>query len=88
MPANAEKQGEAARSHWKIENQLHWQLDVSYREDLSRVRAGNGTENLSVLRRATLNLLKKDEPIKASIKNKRLKAGRKSEYLLGLIGVK
>lgn len=88
LPANAEKQGKAVRSHWKIENQLHWQLDVSYREDLSRVRTGNGAENLSVLRRATLNLLKKDESTKASIKNKRLKAGRKSEYLLGLIGVK
>ena len=88
LPANAEKQGKAVRSHWGIENLVHWHLDVTYREDSSRVRAGNGAENLSVLRRLTLNLLKEDKSTKASIKNKRLKAARKPDYLLSLIGVK
>lgn len=85
---NAEKQGRGIRSHWGIENKVHWHLDVSYNEDKSRVRAGNGAENLSVLRRATLNILKSDTQTKASIKNKRLKASRKKEYLLDLMGVK
>lgn len=88
LPANAERQGKAVRSHWGIENQLHWHLDVTFREDNSRVRTGNGAENLSVLRRSTLNLLKEDKSTKVSLKNKRLKAGRKPDYLLSLIGVK
>lgn len=88
LPANAERQGNAVRSHWGIENQLHWHLDVTFREDKSRVRAGNGAENLSILRRSTLNLLKADRSKKISLKNKRLKAGRNPDYLLSLIGVK
>ena len=48
---------------------LHWQLDVTYREDRSRVRKGNGAENLSVVRRATLNLLKEDKITKVGMKN-------------------
>lgn len=85
---NAERQGKGVRDHWGIENKVHWHLDVNYNEDKSRVRAGNGAENLSVLRRATLNVLKTDQKTKASIKNKRLKASRNRDYLLGLIGVK
>jgi predicted transposase YbfD/YdcC len=85
---DAEKQGRSVRGHWGIENKVHWHLDVSYNEDKSRVRAGNGAENLSVLRRATLNILKSDTRTKASIKNKRLKASRKKAYLLELMGVK
>lgn len=52
LKADAEKLGKAARNHGSIENNLHWQLDVTYREDLSRVRKGNGAKNLSVVRRA------------------------------------
>jgi predicted transposase YbfD/YdcC len=85
---DAEKQGKGVRSHWGIENKVHWHLDVTYNEDKSRVSAGNGAENMSVLRRATLNILKNDMTTKASIKNKRLKASRKREYLLDLLHVK
>jgi predicted transposase YbfD/YdcC len=88
LPANAQRQGKVVRSHWGIENQLHWHLDVTFKEDKSKVRAGNGAENLSLLRRSTLNLLKLDKSTKVSLKNKRLKAGRKPDYLLSLIGVK
>lgn len=87
LKADAEKLGKAARSHWSVENNLHWQLDVTYREDLSRVRKGNGAENLSVVRRATLNLLKEDKVTKVGMKNRRLKAGWDKQYLLSLIGV-
>jgi predicted transposase YbfD/YdcC len=88
MQADAANLGKIARSHWSVENNLHWQLDVTYREDLSRVRKGNGAENLSVVRRATLNLLKEDKVTKVGMKNRRLKAGWDRKYLLGLIGVK
>lgn len=85
---DAKKQGKGVRSHWGIENKVHWHLDVTYNEDKSRVRAGNGAENMSVLRRATLNILKNNTTTKASIKNKRLKASRKREYLLELLLIK
>ena len=86
LGGKAEKIGKSIRDHWSIENKLHWQLDVTYREDLSRVRRGNGAENLSIVRRATLNLLKEDKETKASMKNRRLKAGWNRKYLLSLIG--
>lgn len=88
LKPEAERLAKAVRSHWRVENNLHWQLDVTYREDLSRVRRGNGAENLSVVRRSTLNLLKEDKVTKVGMKNRRLKAGWDREYLLGLIGVK
>lgn len=87
LKANAEHQGEIIRGHWGIENSLHWQLDVTYREDLSRVRKGNGAENLTVLRRATLNILRSDKKAKDSLKRRRLKASWCRKYLLELIGI-
>ena len=88
LPSDAENQGRIIRGHWGIENCLHWQLDVTYREDLSRVRSGNGAENLSVLRRATMNILRSDVGNKASLKRRRLKASWNRGYLLQLMGVK
>jgi len=66
---------DAVRSHWDIENQLHWQLDVSYGEDACRVRKKNGDINLAHLRRITLAKLKNEKTEKVGIKNKRLLAG-------------
>jgi predicted transposase YbfD/YdcC len=77
------------RAHWGIENKVHWVLDVVFREDQSRVRAGHAAENLGWLRRVALALLKQDGG-KGSIKNKRLKAGWDNaflEHLLGLLDV-
>lgn len=88
LKSDAKRLGKAIRSHWRVENNLHWHLDVTYREDLSRVRRGNGAENLSIVRRATLNLLKEDKDTKVGMKNRRLKAGWDREYLLSLIGIK
>ncbi len=59
--AQMPKFSQAVRKHWSIENQLHWVLDVSFNEDLSRVRRGNAAENMSVLRHLVLNLLKKKQ---------------------------
>lgn len=70
----------AIHSHWDIENNLHWSLDVSFNEDGSRKRAGNSAFNFSVINRLALNLLKKEES-KISIKAKRLLAGWTPEYI-------
>lgn len=73
------------RGHWSVENNLHWQLDVSFGEDQSRIRKGHGAENYSRLSRIALNLLKRDRSVKAGIKAKRLNAGWDHDYLLRLI---
>jgi predicted transposase YbfD/YdcC len=73
------------RGHWSVENNLHWQLDVSFHEDENRIRKGNGAENYSRLCRIALNLLKRDKSLKIGIKGKRLNAGWDNDYLLRLI---
>jgi len=76
---------ERIRSHWTVENNLHWQLDVSFREDENRIRVGHGAENFSRLCRLTLNRLKADKSTKASIHTKRLKAAWDDYYLFRLL---
>lgn len=88
LTADAAKHAHAVRQHWTIENNLHWQLDVSYGEDGCKVRKDHGAENFSILRRATLNMLKQDKKTKAGIKNKRSKAGWNREYMIGLLNLK
>lgn len=74
------------RGHWGIENKLHWSLDVSFREDESRIRIGHAAENVSRIRRLALNLLRQDKSTKVGIKAKRLKACLEEDYLLKLLG--
>ncbi|WP_456377044.1 ISAs1 family transposase [Lutibacter sp.] len=78
----------AIRSHWAIENKLHWTLDVGFSEDASRKRAGNASQNYSVLLKIALNLLKNEKTVKQGIKGKRLKAGWDNQYLLKVLKIK
>ncbi len=74
------------RGHWGIENKLHWSLDVSFREDESRIRTGHAAENFSRMRRLALNLLRQDKSTKIGVKGKRLKACLEEDYLLQILG--
>lgn len=78
---DAKKMAHAVRGHWGVENQLHWRLDMSFREDESRIRKGDGAQNFSRVRRIVINLLKND-PRKVSLKVKRYRCSIDLEYLL------
>jgi len=84
---DARSMAAAIRGHWGVENQLHWSLEVGFREDECRIRQGHGAENFSRIRRIALNLLKKETTAKAGIKGKRLKAGWNHAYLLKVLGL-
>lgn len=78
---SAKKFGEAVRGHWSIENRLHWQLDVTFGEDQSRIRKGHADANFSILRHTALSLLKNNQTLKVGVKNKRLAADWDDDYL-------
>ena len=73
--------GAAVRGHWGIENSLHWQLDLTFGEDRSRIRKGNADANFSILRRTALSLLKNEKTEKVGVKSKRLTAAWSETYL-------
>jgi predicted transposase YbfD/YdcC len=85
LPADAEKISGAIRSHWSIENQLHWFLDVVFREDDSRIRKDHGAENFGTLRRLALGLLHKETSLKKSIRLKRYRAAMDNDYLMKVL---
>jgi predicted transposase YbfD/YdcC len=88
LPAVAENLGQVIRLHWAVENKLHWHLDITFNEDKSKIRSGNGAENFSLLKRCVLNLIKADTTKKDSINQKRKEAAYSEEYRLHLLGVK
>jgi predicted transposase YbfD/YdcC len=75
----------AIRSHWRVENGLHWVLDVGFREDASRVRERNAARNLALLRKIALNLARADASLKASLKGKRKYAGWDDTFMATLM---
>jgi len=72
---------DSVRGHWGIENQLHWVLDIVFREDESRVRSKNSPENFAILRHIAPNLLRREDSTKKSLKNKRFKCALSTQYL-------
>lgn len=78
---------DVVRGHWGIENSLHWVLDVVFGEDASRVRLGHASENLSMVRRIALNLLREEKTIsKLGLKAKRKRCGLEDAYLESVLG--
>jgi len=87
LSPDAEPFAQAVRKHWGVENQLQWSLDVTFREDQSRLRTGHGAENFAVVRHIALNLLRQ-EPSSKSLPRKRLACALNPDYLLKvLLGV-
>jgi predicted transposase YbfD/YdcC len=80
-----ERLAAAIRSHWRVENGLHWVLDVGFREDASRVRDRTAARNLALLRKIALNLARADGTLKASLKGKRKYAGWDDAFMATLI---
>ncbi|MBV8890433.1 MAG: ISAs1 family transposase [Acidobacteria bacterium] len=85
LPANPEVLLQATRSHWSIENRVHWVLDVIFREDQSRTRKDYAAINLSLVRKIALNLLRQDTSCALSLKRKRLKASLNPSYRSAVI---
>ena len=75
----------AARSHWSIENSLHWSMDVTFREDQSRIRKDHSPRNMATLWQISHNLLKRETSLKVVIQGKRLQAGWRDNYLLKVL---
>ena len=84
LAADAQKHAEVIRGHWSIENSLHWVLDVTFNEDASRVRRGYGAENLGLLRRLSVNLLKR-ETSKMSLRMKRYRASMNDNFMVKIL---
>jgi len=77
--------GNIVRSHWGIENNLHWVLDQAFDEDAHRARVGNSAANMAIVRHIALNLIKNEKTSKVGVKTKRLKAGWDEDYLLKIL---
>lgn len=82
---DAENFNQIIRSHWSIENKLHWTLDMVFDEDRDRKRTANGSQNFSLLNKIALNLLKNEKTVRLGLKGKQLKAGWDNNYLKKLI---
>jgi len=85
LPARVKRLAGAVRQHWGIENGLHWVLDVAFNEDRLRLRERNAIENVALLNRLAVSLLRQDKTVKAGVKCKRKTAGWNDDYLLHLL---
>lgn len=83
----AKRLQQAVREHWGVENNLHWTIDMAFREDESRIRTGHAPSNMAVLRHIALNVIRQDTERKVGIKISRHKAGRSTSYLEKLLAL-
>lgn len=81
----ASQVAQTIRRHWSIENELHWVLDIAFREDEARHRAKNTAQNMTILRHFSLNIVKQDKTRKLGVANSRRRAGWDRDYLLHLL---
>lgn len=87
LQGDAEQFGNSVRSHWGIENSLHWVLDVALREDDCRIRKDNAPQNFAIIRQIAVNLLGKEKRVKRGIKNKQFLAAMDNDYLLRVLAL-
>jgi predicted transposase YbfD/YdcC len=87
LESNAKEFGNSIRSHWGIENSLHWILDVALREDDCRIRKDNAPQNFAILRHIAVNLLGQEKRVKRGIKNKQFLAGLDNNYLARVLAL-
>lgn len=85
LKSSPEQALQAIRSHWGVENSMHWVLDVAFREDDCRTRKGHAAENFAIARTIAMNLLKNEKTLKRGVKTRRLKAGWDNDYLLKVL---
>ena len=85
LQVNAKEAFNAVKTHWTVENSLHWSLDMSFREDECRIRRENGAEFFAVMRRLSMNVIKKDTTKKAGIQRKRRMAAMNPDYAMHLL---
>ncbi len=85
LAATPERLLNIIRSHWQIENQVHWVLDIAFRQDDNRARKDHAPQNLAVLEHIALNLLKQEKSLKVGVKARRLRAGWDLPYLLKVL---
>jgi len=85
LPSLAQRLGNIIRTHWSIENSLHWVLDMSFGEDQSRIRKGNGPENMAIIRHCAVNMIRKYKSKRQSIKGLRKQAAWNEKILTGIL---
>ena len=85
LPANAQNLGNAIRTHWGIENQVHWTLDVTFNEDHCRIRSCHSPRNLALLRRIALNALNQEKSLKRSLRQKMKRAAMNNDYMMTVL---
>ena len=85
LPADAQFLGRIIRQHWGIENQVHWVLDVTFREDGCRIRSGYSPHNFALLRRLALNALRQETTLQRSLRQKQKRAAMSNDYMMSVL---
>ena len=85
LPADAHVLGNAIRTHWGIENQVHWTLDLTFSEDKCRIRSGSAPRNFALLRRMALNALNREKTLSRSLRQKSRRASMNNDYMITVL---